>query len=308
MSIRAVGIIEPDQRRLTHIHTRVNGWVNKLYVDFVGQRVAKGAPLLDIYSPELLTSQNAYLIARSGTGLRGTSGSNDNVVESARKRLELLGVAPEEIAELDRTGRARDTLLLRAPISGRVLERNVVEGSYVDPQMELYRIADLSAVWVQAKIYEYELPHIELGQPVRVSVQSQPEKHFSGKVTFVEPVVQEATRTVNVRIEINNDDELLKPGMYADLEVKHDMGSGLLIPDSAVLRTGERAIAFRLLTGNKFEPVELKLGGRFGENFQVLAGLKEGDQVVASAGFLIDSESRLKATTTGGEGGHKHGA
>ena len=166
MSIRAVGIIEPDQRRLAHIHTRVNGWVNKLYVDFVGQQVQKSSPLLEIYSPELLSSQNAYLIALSGVGFRGTGGSNDSVIEASRKRLELLGVAPEEIAELERTRKARDTLLLRAPISGRVLERNVVEGTYVEPQIELYRIADLSVVWVQAKIYEYELPHIEVGQPV----------------------------------------------------------------------------------------------------------------------------------------------
>lgn len=193
------------------------------------------------------------------------------------------------------------------PIGGRVLDRNVLEGSYVEPQIELYRIADLSVVWVQAKIYEYELPHIEVGQPVAVTIQSQLENQFPGKVTFVEPVVQEATRTVNVRVEINNDKELLKPGMYADLKIEHDMGTGLLIPESAVLRTGERAIAFRLLPQNRFEPVELKLGGRFGDDFQIINGLKEGDNVVASAGFLIDSESRLKATTTAPAGGHKHG-
>jgi Cu(I)/Ag(I) efflux system membrane fusion protein len=307
MSIRAVGIIEPDQRRLAHIHTRVNGWVNKLHVDFVGQSVEKGAPLLEIYSPELLSSQNAYLIARSGVGVRGAIGQNDGVIDAARKRLELLGVAPEEIAELDRTGRARDTLLLRSPIAGTVLERNVLEGSYVEPQIELYRIADLSVVWVQAKIYEYELPHIEVGQPVVVTVQSQPQKEFSGKVTFVDPVVQEATRTVNVRVEIKNDGRLLKPGMYADLKIEHDMGTGLLMPESAVLRTGERAVSFRVLPENRFEPVEVKLGGRFGDNLQVLSGLKDGDTVVASAGFLIDSESRLKATMSGSPGGHKHG-
>jgi Cu(I)/Ag(I) efflux system membrane fusion protein len=307
MSIRAVGIIEPDQRRLAHIHTRVNGWVNKLYVDFVGQQVQKSAPLLEIYSPELLSSQNAYLIALSGAAFRGTGGSNDTVIEASRKRLELLGVAPEEISELERTRKARDTLLLRAPISGRVLERNVVEGTYVEPQTELYRIADLSIVWVQAKLYEYELPHVEVGQPVVITVQALPQKQIPGKVTFVEPVVQEATRTVNVRVEINNTDELLKPGMYADLKIDHDMGAGLLIPESAVLQTGERAIAFRLFPGNRFEPVELKLGGRFGDNFEVKAGLKEGDVVVASAAFLIDSESRLKATTSSTAGGHKHG-
>ena len=163
-------------------------------------------------------------------------------------------------------------------------------------------------VWLQAKIYEFELPHIEIGQPVEVTLQSEPNQPFQGKVTFVEPVVQEATRTVKVRVEIDNLQELLKPGMYADLKIEHDMGEGLLIPESAVLRTGERAICFRSLPEGRFEPVEVKLGGRFGDRFEVLSGLSEGDKIVVSAGFLIDSESRLKATTSGAAGGHQHGS
>ena len=307
MSIRAVGIIEPDQRRLARIQTRVNGWVTKLDVDYVGQRVQKGDPLLEIYSPDLVSTQNEYLIARSGPEFQGTDGSPRSLADDSRQRLELYGVAPEEIAELDRTGRARETLLLRSPIEGRVLERNVFEGSYVEPATELYKIADLSVVWLQAKIYEFELTHIEIGQPVEVTLQSEPNKPFQGKVTFVEPVVQEVTRTVKVRVEIDNLQELLKPGMYADLKIEHDMGEGLLIPESAVLRTGERAICFRSLPEGRFEPVEVKLGGRFGDRFEVLSGLNEGDDIVVSAGFLIDSESRLKATTSG-EGGHQHGS
>jgi Cu(I)/Ag(I) efflux system membrane fusion protein len=299
MSIRAVGIIEPDQTRLARIQTRVSGWVTKLYVDFVGKHVEKGEPLLEIYSPELLASQEAYLIALSGP--------QTGFAKPSRERLVLFGVAPEEIAELERTGKARDTLLLRAPIEGTILARSVYEGSYVEPATELYKLADLSIVWVQAKIYEFELPHVEIGQPVEVTVQSEPNRPFPGKITFVEPVVQEATRTVRVRVEIENPQELLKPGMYADLQIEHDMGEGLLIPESAVLRTGERAICFRSLPGGRFDPVEVKLGGRFGDRFEIVSGLSDGDKIVVSAGFLIDSESRLKATTSGAAGGHKHG-
>jgi Cu(I)/Ag(I) efflux system membrane fusion protein len=303
MSIRAVGIIEPDQRRLARIQTRVSGWVTKLYVDFIGQKAQKGDPLLEMYSPDLLTTQNEYLLARTSPSASGTSG----LATAALRRLQLYGVAPEEIAELDRTGRPRDTLLLRAPIGGTVLERNVLDGAYVAPETELYRIADLSVVWVQAKVYEYELPHIEVGQPVTVTLQAEGDQRFSGKVTFVEPTVQEATRTVKVRVEIDNEKESLKPGMYATLTIEHDMGEGLLIPESAVLRTGDRSICFRVLEGNRFEPVEVELGSRFEERYQVKSGLEEGDRIVVSAGFLIDSESRLKATTSAGATGHKHG-
>ncbi len=306
MSIRTVGIIEPDQTRLARIHTRVNGWVTKVYVNFVGQEVRKDGPLLELYSPELLATQDEYLIALERVGNQPISSTQRRVIEATQRRLELDGVSDREIAELEKTRKARETLLLRSPIGGQVLDRHVLEGNYVEPAMELYRIADLSVVWLQAKIYEHELPHIELNQPVEVTLPSQPDKAFEGKVSFIEPVLQEATRTVRVRVEIKNPDGHLKPGMYADLVVEHDMGEGLLVPESAVLRTGERAIAFRALPEGRFEPVEVKLGSRFGERFEILAGLNEGDKIVTSGNFLIDSESRLKAATGGM--GHMHGS
>jgi Cu(I)/Ag(I) efflux system membrane fusion protein len=171
----------------------------------------------------------------------------------------------------------------------------------------LYRIADLSVVWLQAKVYEYELPHIEVNQPVHVSLLAQPDKEVHGKVSFVEPVVQEMTRTVKVRVAIDNPKNEFRPGMYANLKIDHDMGEGLLVPESAVLRTGERAIAFRALPEGRFEPVEVKLGAQFGEHYQVFTGLGEGETVVTSAAFLIDAESRLKSAV-GMPGGHQHGA
>jgi Cu(I)/Ag(I) efflux system membrane fusion protein len=298
MSLRAVGIIEPDQTRLARLHTRVSGWVSKVHVNFVGQEVKKGAPLLDIYSPDLLATQNEYLVALGG--------GQQSLADLARRRLELWGVPADELRELEKTRKARETLTLRSPIRGRVLERNVLEGTFVEPAVELYRIADLSVVWLQAKIYEYELPHIEIGQPVRIILASQPDQELQGKVSFVEPVLQETTRTVKVRVAIKNPKDQFKPGMYADLVIEHDMGEGLLVPESAVLRTGLRNLAFRVLPGNRFEPVEIRLGGQFNERFQVLAGLSEGDQIVTSAGFLIDAESRLKSATSA-MSGHRHG-
>jgi Cu(I)/Ag(I) efflux system membrane fusion protein len=299
MSIRAVGIIEPDQTRLARLHTRVSGWVTKVHVNFVGQNVKRGDPLLEIYSPDLLATQEEYLTALEG--------GQKPLAAMARRRLELWGVPADEVRELEKTRKARETLTLPAPIRGRVLERNVLEGTRVEPATELYRIADLSVVWLQAKIYEYELPHIEIGQPVRIILASQPEKVIPGKVAFVEPVLQETTRTVNVRVTIDNPKDQFKPGMYADLVIAHDMGEGLLVPESALLRTGVRNLAFRVLPGNHFEPVEVTLGSQFNEHFQVLAGLSAGDEIVTSAGFLIDAESRLKSATSA-MGGHQHGS
>jgi Cu(I)/Ag(I) efflux system membrane fusion protein len=234
-------------------------------------------------------------------------GSQLTLAALSRRRLELWGVPADEIRELEQSKKARETLRLRSPIEGRVLERNVLEGTLVEPTMELYRIADLSTVWLQAKIYEYELPHIEIGQTVRILLASMPQSELKGKVAFVEPVFQETTRTVKVRVEIKNPNDQFKPGMYADLIIDHDMGEGLVIPESALMRTGARNLAFRVLPGDRFEPVEIRLGPyQFNEMVQVLAGLSEGDRVVASAGFLIDAESRLKSAV-GSMAGHHHG-
>jgi Cu(I)/Ag(I) efflux system membrane fusion protein len=307
MSIRAVGIIEPDQERLRRIHTRISGWVTKVHVNFVGQNVKKGDPLLELYSPDLLQTQLDYLLAVESWESQGKAEPQRRLMEATRLRLELSGVPADEIQQLEKTRKARETLQLRADISGRVLERNVREGSYIEPAMDLYRIADLSVVWLQAKIYEYEIPHVELDQPVHVTVPTRPDLTIDSNVSFIEPVVSEATRTVKVRVALDNAKDQFKPGMYADLLIEHNMGHGLLVPESAVLRTGERTLAFRLLPDYKFEPVEVKLGSRFGDNFEVLDGLYEGEEIVTSAGFLIDAESRLKSATSA-MGGHQHGS
>jgi Cu(I)/Ag(I) efflux system membrane fusion protein len=305
MSIRAVGIIEPDQIKLARVQTRVKGWVTKVFVNFVGQNVHQGDPLVEIYSPSLLEAQQEYLIALKYQDKAGAPPGETPLAASALRRLKLLGVPDDELEELVRSRKVRDTLTLHSPVDGRVLDRNVLEGSYIEPASELYRIADLSIVWLQAKLYEYELPHVGVGQAARVTLLAEPDREFQGRVSFIEPVVQELTRTIKVRVEIDNPQDLLKPGMYADLTIEHEMGEGLLVPESAVLRTGERDLAFRALAEGRFEPVEVRLGSRFGDRLEVAEGLSEGDEIVISAGFLIDSESRLKSTVAGG--GHKHG-
>ncbi len=299
MTVRAVGIIEPDQTRLARIQTRISGWITKVFVNYVGQTVQKGDPLLEIYSPDLLSTQEEYLIALDS--------GDPKLVKSALRRLELWDVPADEIKTLEKTKKPRDKLLLRAPITGQVLQRKALEGTRVGPEMELYRLADLSVVWLQGKFYEYELPHIELGQPVRVTLLTRPDSAFRGKVSFIEPIFQEATRTVNVRVELENPKDLFKLGMYANLVIEHDMGEGLLIPESGLLPVGDWALAFRILPDNRFEPVEVKLGSRFGDRWRVLSGLSEGDEIVTSAVFLIDAESRLKSAASA-FGGHQHGS
>jgi membrane fusion protein, copper/silver efflux system len=313
MSVDAMGIVEPNETRVARVNIKTEGWVDKLFVNFVGQQVRKGDPLLSIYSPNFLSTQQELL-----NTLRGEKGDRSNLPErpgggfaqigpvpffadqqslaaAARRRLELWDVPQDEIDQMVRSGRPRKDLILRSPISGTVLEKKVLEQQYVTPEMALYVIGDLSTVWVQAKVYEYEIPHVELGRPATVTIPSMPERRFTGKVVFIRPTVDEVTRTVPVRIELPNPEGVFRPGMFAQISIAHPMGDGLLVPTSAVLRTGDRDIAYRVEPGDHFVPVEVKLSPiQFGDRYQVLEGLKEGEQVLASANFLIDSESRIR--------------
>jgi Cu(I)/Ag(I) efflux system membrane fusion protein len=259
-----------------------------VFVGYTGQKVKKGDRLLSIYSPQFLTTQQQYLDARQA--------KEPTMVELARQRLKLWDVPDDEIKKLEKTGKPQTNLTLRSPLTGTVLTKNVFAGQYVTPQSDLYVVADLSTVWVQAKVYEYELPHVEVGQPATVTLPALPERKFTGKVVFLQPTVDEATRTVQVRIELPNKDGLLRPGMFAHVIIEHTMGEGLLVPAAAVLRTGEQDIAYRVKAPGRFVPVAVKISPlHFGDRFQILEGLKAGDQVVTSANFLIDSESRLRS-------------
>ncbi|MHB1033418.1 MAG: efflux RND transporter periplasmic adaptor subunit [Pirellulales bacterium] len=305
MSVNALGIVQPDETRVARINIKTEGWVDKLFVNFVGQTVRKGDPLLSIYSPQFLSTQQELL--NSLRAERTLGGSQQPLSEAARRRLELWDVPSDEIDQLVQTGKPHKDLILRSPISGTVLERNVFERQYVTPEKELYVIGDLSTVWVQAKVYEYEIPHVEIGQPATVTIPSLPDQQFTGKVVFIQPTVAEVTRTVQVRIELPNQKGIFKPGMFAQISIKHAMGEGLLVPTSAVLRTGERDIAYRVEPGDHFVPVAVKISPiQFGERYEVFEGLKEGEQVVISANFLIDSESRIRLGA-GGMAGMHHG-
>jgi Cu(I)/Ag(I) efflux system membrane fusion protein len=293
MKVRTVGIVRPNETKLARVHIRTEGWTQKQFVNFVGAYVSKGDPLLSIYSPDFLTTQQQYL--------DDLQAGQKDLAAMARQRLELWDVPSDVIAKITRAGKPQTYLTLRSPITGTVLERNVFEDQYITPKNELYVVADLSTVWVQAKVYEYELPHIELGQVVQVTLPSLPGRELTGKVVFIQPTVEEPARTVQVRVELPNKDGQLKPGMFAHVTIEHHMGEGLLAPTSAILRTGTRDIAFRAEHGNHFVPVLVKISPfQFGNRFHILEGLKAGDRVTTAANFLIDSESRLRV---GGGGG-----
>ena len=301
MSVNTVGIVQPNETKSARIHLRANGWVEELFVNFTGQQVEKGQPLLSIYSPDFLTAQDEYLIARRSQNLQATGQGPPSLARAALEKLKLLGISDEEIRKLEQTGEAQVNLMLRSPIAGTVLKKDVLEGDYITPERELYVVSDLSTVWVQAKAYQYELPHVELGMPAHVTVPGLPERRFEGKVVFIQPTVEEATRTVQVRIELPNPDGLLKPDMFVEVEIEHEMGEGLLVPVAAVFRTGKRDIVFRAEKDQHFAPVEVEISPmKFAkEQYQVLKGLEAGQRIITSANFLIDSESRLKAGAGG---------
>jgi Cu(I)/Ag(I) efflux system membrane fusion protein len=297
MTIRAVGIVRPDETKVAHIHLKTEGWVEKLFVAFTGQEVKAGDPMLSIYSPAFFTAQRELVSALKSTrsNLEGM-GDQQVVLEAARRRLELWDVPADAIKALETTGKPSTSLILRSPISGTVLEKKAFQGQYIMTPNELYVVADLSTVWVQAKVFEYELPHIEVGMPATVSFPSLPMQQFTGKVVFIDPVVDEMSRSVQVRVELPNPGGQFKPGMFGHILISHAMGSGLTVPASAVIRTGERNIAFRAVSADRFVPVPVKISPlQFEDRFQILEGLAAGDKVVTSANFLIDSESRLEA-------------
>lgn len=296
MVIRTVGIVRPNETKLAHIHLKTEGWVEKLFVSFTGQEVKAGDPMLSIYSPAFFAAQREFLSALRSAKSNVEGMDQQVVLEAARRRLELWDVPADAIKALETTGKSSTSLILRSPISGTVLEKKAFQGQYTMPQNELYVVADLSTVWVQGKVFEYELPHVEIGMPVAVTLASLPTQQFTGKVVFIDPVVDETTRSVQVRVELPNPDGQLKPGMFGHILISHAMGSGLTVPASAVIRAGERDIVFRTVSADRFLPVQVKISPlRFDDRFQILDGLKAGDEVVTSANFLLDSESQLLA-------------
>jgi RND family efflux transporter MFP subunit len=293
-TIRTVGVVDYNEAGMADVTTKFKGWIEKLDVDVSGQQVHRGEPLFEIYSPELYSAQVEYLLAlRSETN---SSSSLDSLRTTALTKLKFFDISQEQIAELEKTRQARKTLRIVAPIDGFVLEKMVVEGQMVEAGMKLYRLADLSTVWVQAQIYEQDLPFIQLGQEATVTLSYLPDRQFRGRVTYVYPSVDEKTRTARVRMEFHNPGFFLKPGMFAEVQVTSELeASALLVPNMAVLRSGEKNTVFVALDGGKFDPRSVVLGPQAeGEQYQVLDGLKEGERVVTSGQFMLDSESQLR--------------
>ena len=294
-TIRTYGHVTYDETSTVQVSPKSSGWIEKLHVDFTGKSVTKGEPLFEIYAPELVTAQEEYLVAFQSARRLDEDGRT-GLLASARRRLQYFDVADSEIEALEATGQVRKTLLIRSPASGVVIEKTAEKGGHIKAGTTVYRIADLTRVWVEAHIFEYELPWIREGQAAEMTIPYWPGDVRSGKVTYVYPYLRPQTRDARIRLEFDNADLRLKPDMYADIHIKtHADGQGLLIPSEAVLRSGERNVVFVVKGGGKFTPREVTLGlSTDGGMVQTLAGLAPGDVVVTSGQFLLDSESKLK--------------
>lgn len=299
--IRTVGRVVVDERRLAKVTIKFHGWIEQLFVSATGDHVKKGQKLFTIYSPDLVATQEEYLLALQSRKQLGESeipevaaGSKD-LLEATRHRLHLWDIGEEHIRDLERTKQVTKTLPLHSPISGTVISKNVLQGTHVEPGEELYTIADLSHIWILADIYEYELSFVKIGQQAAVTLSYDPGTVLSGQVGFVYPTLDPKTRTAKVRFELDNAEEKLKPDMYANVELRVSLGTKLAIPKEAVIESGKQQVVFLHHGGGKLEPRLIKTGVKTEEFLEVLEGLKEGEHIVTSANFLIDSESRLKS-------------
>ncbi len=300
--IRTVGRIEYDEQRLRTVNTKVEGWIEKLYIDYTGRYVRKGEPMAELYSPELLATQEEYLSIlkwRGGKGADTRTGAMiskdaEALVDAAKKRLQRYDISEEQIRELEQTGKARRTLTIYSPADGYVVQKMALQGMKVMPGEKLFDVADLSTVWVIADVYEYELSVIRVGETASISLSYIPGKEFKSKIDYVYPTLSGETRTARVRFTIPNPGGRLKPQMYSTVEIKISLGSKLAVPDDAVIDTGTRQIVYVDKGDGYFEPREVMLGMRAEGYREVLMGLKAGEKVAASAAFLVDSEAQLK--------------
>jgi RND family efflux transporter MFP subunit len=299
--LRTSARITPDETRLHHVTTKIDGWVEDLYVSATGQVVRRGQPLLTVYSPQVLATQQEYLSALAASKRLGGSTSpdvargGDELLEAARRRLELWDISEDQIRALETSGKAQRTVTLYAPASGYVSEKSVVTGHKIMLGEVLLTISDLSTVWAEADIYESDLRFMKVGMPVSLTLPYWPGKVFPGKISFLNPFLDPETRTLKARLEVPNPDLLLKPEMYGDMTLSYDLGERLAVPSSAVMRSGQKSFAFVRTDGTYLTPTEVTVGQRSGDYYEVLSGLNAGDRVVTSANFLVDSESSLKA-------------
>ena len=301
-SIRTFGTITYDETGLYSVNTKFNGWIEMLYVDFLGEPVEKGQPLFDIYSPDLLTAQQEYLIAvQQQKGINGSGGKNarkgDNrLLDASRTRLSYWDFTDEQIAQLETAGEIQKTITIFSPASGVVIKKSALKGHYVKAGEHQYEIADLSTVWVDVDIYEYELPWVHKGMPAEMELSYIPGKRYAGEVLFIYPYLDPKTRTARLRLSFSNPGNQLKPGMYANVYLQNTLpGKRLVVPQEAVIDSGVRKRVFVSKGKGKFEPRDVTIGAEGNDyEFEVIDGLAEGEQIVLSGQFMFDSESRLK--------------
>ena len=303
--IRTVGRVEIDERLVGRVNLKFDGWIEQLLVSAIGDHVQKGQRLFAIYSPDLVATQEEYLLALQSYRELGKSefpevarGAKE-LLEATRRRLELWDIRENHIQDLERTGKVLRTLPIHSPVTGTVIRMEARAGTFVTPGTELYFIADLSHIWVLADIYEYELPYIKVGQHATVTLSYDPDTKLHGHVGFIYPTLDPKTRTAKVRFELDNPGEKLKPDMYANVELKIPLGTKLVVPRDAILESGERQLLFIHRGGGQLEWRSVKLGAKAGDWVEVKEGIQEGDHVVTGANFLIDSESQVKAAIGG---------
>lgn len=301
-TIRTVGTLAVDERRLVVIAPRFEGWIQKLLVNVTGQPVSRGQPLFEVYSPELAAAEQEYVIARQAESAMahadpGTRGGMSSIAAASLARLRNFDLPAEEIARLHRTGTVSRSLTLTSPMEGVVLEKNAVQGMRFAPGDTLYRLADLSSIWLLAEVFEQDLSLVSPGQDATISLTAYPDRRFTGKVTFIYPTVNATTRTARVRIEIPNADQLLKPDMYATVEIAAPVGTAsmVVVPDSSVLDSGTRQTVLVEHSPGRYEPRAVSVGRRASGYAEIRNGVAAGEKVVVGANFLIDAESNLRA-------------
>ncbi|MBI4445565.1 MAG: efflux RND transporter periplasmic adaptor subunit [Acidobacteria bacterium] len=313
-TVRTVGRISYDETRITRVHPKIDGWIEKVHVDFTGQFVRKNQPLLEIYSPALVATQNEFLLAArardslSQSSFKEISSGSRSLYEAARQRLLLWDVDEATIERIEKTGEIKKALTLFSPVSGFVLERNAYDRQRVTSETELYAIADLSNVWVLADVYEYEMPLLRIGQTAQLDLAYLPGQILQGRVDYIYPQLDPDTRTLKVRIQVPNTGYVLKPDMYVNVTFRAGHGTQVTVPSEAVMDSGTEQIVFVAHDRGFFEPRKVTIGAEVDGYYVVRAGLQPGEKVVTSANFLVDSESRLKAAMGAmagmGHGGH----
>jgi RND family efflux transporter MFP subunit len=302
-----VGLVGADETRASQVHVKFEGFIERIFVNYVGQEVQKGQPLFTIYSQDLLAAQQEYLSSKAALGripetkvADPARNASRGLVAASRQRLELFDVPSGVLAEIDRTGVPQRYITITSPQRGTVVAKQAVAGLAVDTMTALYVIADLGRVWVLADVQERDMAQVKLGQEARLTVDALPGQKLAGRVAFVSPTIGDATRTAKARIEFANPAGVLKPGMYATVMIDVDLGEGIAIPEDAIIDTGERKIVFVAHEGGHFEPRAVETGISLEGLVQVLSGLKDGEQIAQTGQFLLDSESRLRAAAAGG--------